>query len=272
MASTLRRRSRRRVSVRHGRGAARPRRSGPGAPGEAGRTGALHFGHPGLTQGLALRHRRIRARSSRGHRTARSSSTSSGRPARFPPLRRHAGRTRRAGSCWSPRSTTRPRFGASGLLDDGLPEDGRARSGAVEAVVDGQPAGTHTFEIGTAAPPRPPAPAHPCRPRRSTSGRRVHGPIEALGTGGAVLRRDRARVLDGITSSSASPHRKRDGLRVRLPSGRLHGDASSRAGTGGRAGRRPPRRSRPAVLPRSTAAMSVETACSPSTARRTEAA
>jgi hypothetical protein len=141
-----------------------------------------------------------------------------------------------------------------------LPEGAARGLWAVEALVDGQPAGTHTFEVGTAAA----AAATPVRPILSSAEiykRAVASmaTIEALGTGGEVMAQGPALAFDGdhvIVGYAAIE--SANGLRVRLPSGRLH-ETRELAGWNRRQGWAivpAPGHGLP-VLPRSTAAMAV---------------
>jgi hypothetical protein len=141
-----------------------------------------------------------------------------------------------------------------------LPETATRGLWAVEAVVDGQPAGTHTFEIGTAAA----AAATPARPILSSAEiykRAVASmaTIEALGTGGEVLTQGPALAFDGNhVIVGYSVIESANGLRVRLPSGRLH-ETRELAGWNRRQGWAivpAPGHGLP-VLPRSTAVMAV---------------
>jgi hypothetical protein len=104
-----------------------------------------------------------------------------------------------------------------------LPETAARGLWAVETTVDGQPAGTHTFEVGTEAA----AAAAPARPILSSAeiykrALSALATIEALGSAGEVLAQGPALAFDGdhvivgfsvIESAST--------LRVRTPAGRL---------------------------------------------------
>jgi len=141
-----------------------------------------------------------------------------------------------------------------------LPEGAARGLWAVEALVDGQPAGTHTFEVGSAAAVAA-APARPILSSAEIYKRAVASmaTIEALGTGGEVLAQGPALAFDGdhvIVGYSAIE--SANGLRVRLPSGRLH-ETRELSGWNRREGWAivpAPGHGLP-VLPRSTAAMAV---------------
>jgi hypothetical protein len=104
-----------------------------------------------------------------------------------------------------------------------LPETAARGLWAVETIVDGQPAGTHAFEVGTGAA----AAAAPVRPILSSAeiykrALSAMATIEALGSAGEILAQGPALAFDGdhvivgfsvIESAST--------LRVRTPAGRL---------------------------------------------------
>jgi len=141
-----------------------------------------------------------------------------------------------------------------------LPETAARGLWAVEALVDGQLAGTHTFEVGTgsavaAAPSRPILSSAEIYKRAVASMARV----EALGSGGELLAQGPALALDGdhvIVGFSAIE--SANALRVRLPGGRLL-ETSELAGWNRRQGWAivPAPAHGLAVLPRSTAPMTI---------------
>jgi len=141
-----------------------------------------------------------------------------------------------------------------------LPEGAARGLWAVESLVDGQPAGTHTFEVGTgaavaAAPVRPILSSAEIYKRAVASMARV----EAVGSAGELLAQGPAVALDAdhvIVGFSAIE--SANALRVRLPGGRLL-ETMDLAGWNRRQGWAvvPAAAHGLAVLPRSTAPMTI---------------
>ena len=141
-----------------------------------------------------------------------------------------------------------------------LPEGAARCLWAVESLVDGQPAGTHTFEIGTGAavaavPMRPILSSAEIYKRAVASMARVEG----VGSGGELVAQGPAVALDAdhvIVGFAAieSAH----ALRVRLPAGRLL-ETSELAGWNRRQGWAvvPAPAHGLGVLPRSTTPMAI---------------